>query len=258
MRQVYNNRLRLKRNLTQGSIISHCLAENYKCEIWGLIITPRCDLAHRGKVSNVHYIPIIDFDQWFKYDGKKYLYEKAYAKSVENLEKMCLEFGFPLNNMSEENMMRMAESMNCKSRRDSFVCKLKKYYELQKISPFDYEPTKDGKCSLIDNLIKNQISGFHLIEDWSDTRKFKIILLRDLKRLEYDVAIEMVNGVEESAISAINKNDLECSLSKDLIYEIKAEIASPYIEHIMERFSHNFCRVGVSDFENNTKELLLK
>lgn len=38
--------------LTQGSIITNCVAEGFfNTKIWGVIITPRCDLARGGKVN---------------------------------------------------------------------------------------------------------------------------------------------------------------------------------------------------------------
>ena len=38
--------------LTQGSVITNCVAEGYSgSKVWGVIITPKCDLAHEGKVS---------------------------------------------------------------------------------------------------------------------------------------------------------------------------------------------------------------
>lgn len=48
--------------LSQGSIINGCVAEAFSNEeVFGLIITPRCDLSHNGKVSTVHYVPVIPF-----------------------------------------------------------------------------------------------------------------------------------------------------------------------------------------------------
>ena len=55
-------------NIDQGSIINNCIAEDYPhSAVWGCIITPRCDLAHHGKVSTVHYLPI---NQYRRLDKK--------------------------------------------------------------------------------------------------------------------------------------------------------------------------------------------
>lgn len=42
-------------------------------------------------------------------------------------------------------------------------------------------------------------------------------------------------------------------------YYIQAQVASPFIEHIMQRFSYNFCRVGVKDRDKSqVVEILTK
>lgn len=42
------------------------------------------------------------------------------------------------------------------------------------------------------------------------------------------------------------------------IYRVCAEVNSPFIEHIMQKFSHNFCRIGVDDRDfTSTYEILL-
>ena len=45
--------------MTQGSIINGCVADAFPGEeVFGLIITPRCDVSHEGKVDSVHYLPV--------------------------------------------------------------------------------------------------------------------------------------------------------------------------------------------------------
>ena len=40
--------------MTQGSIINGCVADAFPGEeVFGLIITPRCDISHDGKVDSV-------------------------------------------------------------------------------------------------------------------------------------------------------------------------------------------------------------
>lgn len=68
----------LKHALTQGSIISGCISADYPDkEVYGLIITPRCDLSHGIKVSTVHYLPIVKIDDWKDCDGKRIFIEDA-------------------------------------------------------------------------------------------------------------------------------------------------------------------------------------
>ena len=53
--------------MTQGSIINGCVADAFPGEeVFGLIITPRCDVSHEGKVDSVHYLPVVPFERWFE------------------------------------------------------------------------------------------------------------------------------------------------------------------------------------------------
>jgi hypothetical protein len=66
----------------------------------------------------------------------------------------------------------------------------------------------------------------------------------------------MASGIEESSIENKWRNDLSYSVSNDVVYVSVAEIVSPYIEQMLERFSYNFCRIGVDDMQENVDEIL--
>lgn len=98
----------------QGCIFSGAKANGYEdCTVYGLIITPRCDIA-QCKVMTVHYLPIVKLEDWKRIVlaqlsqidrlGKKkeeviglcnkfkipvHLVEKQYRLSDDNLEKIC-------------------------------------------------------------------------------------------------------------------------------------------------------------------------
>ena len=58
-RQIFNKKT-MYNQLTQGSIVNCCTAEEYEGrEVWGCIITPRCDLARNMKVPTIHYLSIV-------------------------------------------------------------------------------------------------------------------------------------------------------------------------------------------------------
>lgn len=83
-----------------------------------------------------------------------------------------------------------------------------------------------------------------------------VVLLRELKRIEYNIAISLPAGIEENTIADTWKNDLAYSVSKDSLYKTEAEISSPYVEQLMECFSYNFCRIGVEDMDENVVDKL--
>ena len=49
--------------LQQGCLFWGAIADGYDKPVWGLIITPRCDIA-QNKVITVHYLPVTKFTDW--------------------------------------------------------------------------------------------------------------------------------------------------------------------------------------------------
>lgn len=257
MRQVYVNDKRITKQINQGSIINNCIADNYNCEVYGVIVTPRCDLAHEGKVAHVHYLPIVSFADWYKKDGLEYLWTKQKLTYEKSIIQECNNNNFPTAHLKETQLRLLAESLSEASKRDKFCSSISQYFNLIKTHPTDYIPNKEQKQKLIENIRANNIAGYHLIEDWRTSDSYCVVLLRDLKRLQFNVATSLGHGIDEASITDTRKNDLSYSIGHDLIYSIDAEIASPYVEQLMERFSRNFCRVGVEDFDNKTVETIL-
>ena len=52
-------------------------------------------------------------------------------------------------------------------------------------------------------------------------------------------------GLEKGSIN--EDDELNLKIEETDLYHICAQVRSPFIEHIMQRFSYNFCRVGVED-----------
>ena len=53
-------------------------------------------------------------------------------------------------------------------------------------------------------------------------------------------------GMEKGSVVS-GYDELNLNIPDTDLYHVCAEVRSPFIEHIMQRFSYNFCRVGVDD-----------
>lgn len=262
MRHFYKS-YRMVRTLTQGSIINYCLADNYskKIDVYGLIITPRCDLAHEGKVNMVHYLPIVDFDDWLCCDGEDYLLNKWIVKLKDKFEQLCKKQKIP-SDLGELGLYeKMAEQIFTDlSQRKHFLEILDALFSVNKSRHmlFDkYIHNNDTQKSLLNNLIKDELPAYYLIDDWDTARaKPKVILLRELKRISYETSQKISKGMNSSEIKRSYDELKHTSLHSEL-YQVCAEVNSPFIEHIMQKFSHNFCRIGVDDRDVTSSYLLL-
>ncbi len=244
--------------LQQGAIFSGAVADGItgSQDLFGLVITPRCDIANR-KVSTIHYLPLIPFKLW-KYEILAKLYQSVeYDKLTDILIKFCQD-----NSITEslfENKYRFKESEI-----ESSICHVKgykdainKYKERCQLENLEYCRSKVKDWSKaktkIKDLIENKQAHYYLIEDWRNPNDYLVIMLRDVKRLDFELAEKMEKGLSERILSDedFHKNDVFKSSEGTMVYKLQIVIGSPYLEHIMEAFSKNFCRIGIDRIDEN-------
>ena len=79
-----------------------------------------------------------------------------------------------------------------------------------------------------------------------------------MKRVSLSSAQRISNGLDLSQIIE-GKDELKKTTVPNVLCQVCAQIASPFVEHIVQRFSHNFCRIGVDDRDlEMEKESLFK
>lgn len=259
--------------MTQGSIINGCVADAFPGEeVFGLIITPRCDVSHEGKVDSVHYLPVVPFERWFEVIARpiiKEIWKKTICNQLNNQFKRAkigdnvMDAGF-----TYDDLLKIC---NEKVRNDSLKEKIKgllNSYFAKEEDDFNYyllkgEVKDEKKHELIKYLSKlegNNIAPFYLLEAWSDygQEKHLVILLREVHRIEYSIAMNIKSGVSESMMAGLDLkyNDLFLKNDPKNFFWIQAEVSSPFIEHIMQAFVYNFSRIGVDDRPGKTIDYL--
>ncbi len=247
--------------LTQGSIISGCKAEGYEdCEVYGLIITPRCDLAHEGKVKTVHYLPIVDIKDWIYREYYIVEREKNRENERQELSKMFEKAGLgsdlvSYSSLSKEDFVKIIEDNFTKDKRNLAHGHLSFIFDVDD-KEYKAKLQAEGKLPSsvkndIGRLVHDQIHNVYLIESWDPNKDAKIILLREIYHLTYALATKMSSGIEEKTLKSedFSNNDLKESETRSSIYYVEAVVKSPFIEHIMQAFSYNFFRIGVEDRE---------
>lgn len=261
-RQVFNKKS-MYNQLTQGSIINCCTAEEYEDrEVWGCIITPRCDLARDMKVPTIHYLPIVKFEDWLEVFLKPQVLLEWEKNKKEEIEKFLENNKLPkdlYNRQMSDELFKQSVFATVK-RPD----KQKQFEDLyldvnskNGQSFRKYIARKNGQGIIknaINNLIKNSLRQFYLIESWSSGTgsSCMIIILRDVRKILKSHALAISKGIEEEELFKINdrlNDDLSYTDKHTNLYWIESEIKSPFIEHILEAFSYNFVRIGVDDLD---------
>ena len=148
--------------------------------------------------------------------------------------------------MKQEHYEKMAnEKIENTSERNEFLQCLRNYYACNSENEDFKKSIESSKYDLIKNLMEDKIPSYYLIEDWdSHKKKAKVILLKELKRISYESAKMLGCGMEKGSVVS-GYDELNLNIPDTDLYHVCAEVRSPFIEHIMQRFSYNFCRVGV-------------
>ncbi len=266
MRKIYLDK-NIRTTLTQGSIISHCISFNYyDCEVFGCVITPRCDLENGLKVPTVHYLPIVTFKDWYLEFGIQRLLQIYKSESKGRLNDRINSY-LKIQNISEYKLppeeIKELILKRAKGKKQEELMQLLKQYTIDMALEKEiYKPTDKDKKKLVKDLLEHRLAGYYPIEDWGSAdnyKSYRVIILREIQSFKREIALKFKSGFleEEFDQSFLSENAFAVSSNRSNIYEIVSEIASPYIEHIMQAFSHNFCRIGVEDMQDDITNNLI-
>lgn len=258
MRKIYSDHGDGWVRLQQGAVFSGAIADGVEGnqELYGLVITPRCDIANK-KVSTIHYLPVLPFNVW-KYEILSQIYQNVESeKLLKNLITFCEENGVTTSIFDKRYGFAESDVENAIKHISGYKDKLNLYRELCKIQDIGYCKGKvkywaKGK-DRIKELIENKQAHYYLIEDWRQEGKYMVIMLRDVKRLDFGFAERMEKGVNEKILNEemFHKNDIVKSKDNTMVYKFQNVVASPFLEHIMEAFSKNFCRIGIDRIDDS-------
>ncbi|KAB0671151.1 hypothetical protein F6V30_00730 [Oryzomonas sagensis] len=254
--------------LHQGLIFTGAVAEEYShCQVYGLIITARCDIAH-SKVNLYNYLPIINMSDWIYVDFNSIILPKI-INQIRN------EMNNILTNMNLSNSIldtiparvvydKIIIDINNKKQRERYL------YLLSQLDIIDALSVKFNKNkflelinsnskirdAIINDLVKHKLNGYYYIpgigSESIDTGY--VVLLREINWLPNELATKMANGLSKAEYDyLVSKNKLydnKMSFSNtDYVMPI-SQMKSPYIEHIMQCFGTTFCRIGVKDTDS--------
>lgn len=230
-------------------------------------------MSHDGKVLTVHYVPLVPFELWFDVIAKPIIKEQWKKDLANRLDSKfnnakvgsnIMEADFTYDDLCkivEQKVLKQKDKVEINELLDA-------YFDIKESAFNDYlldEKSHKRGHKMFDyfsRLQENSIHPYYLLEGWQEygENKHLVVMLRDVRRIEYNIANRIGKGVEESILGLedTTHNDLFLTPKKNNFYFIQALIASPFIEHIMEAFVYNFSRIGVEDRAGNTFDLLNK
>jgi hypothetical protein len=258
--------------LQQGYIFNNATSEDYiGSEVYGIIITPRCDIDNE-KVSTFHYLPVIRFEDWLLKDYwsilKKLLLKMLYQSVNVILDNNKISKNvvgvFPV----EEIKDKIKSKIKGKKHQDRF-CELIDWLKLisdtKNTVSNDFLKKVHGYSTfqkignnIIKDLTQDNQKDFYLIEDWEKNDGYYVILLREIQKINWELGMKIANGVNSNDLNDdfYRKNDIK-NVTDGFTYPL-IELDSPFIEHLIQKFFTNFGRVGINNHELNLHNTLIQ
>lgn len=239
--------------LQQGCIFNGAIADGFGgSRAFGLIITPRCDIA-QCKVPTVHYLPIVRFEDWKRHFLTPLSQEERLEKSQTDLNPLLEKHKIPKHiikkeyKLSDDDLEKCFQNQNV---RNAIIEKIKHHWSLQ---DSEYCCSTISEWSKYQNriteLVDGKIERFLLLEDWNGGRDYFVICLTEIYHLSFNDAKKLRNGILVRDID-FESNDFYHSDDPFEKYSIQAQLSSPYIEYVTQRLSNAFFRIGIEDWEN--------
>lgn len=256
--------------LTQGTIFTCAASEEYlDTAPRGLVITARCDVAH-GKAPVISYVPLVGYRAWLFRDGLRLLASRILAASKGTMKSALRDSGLAdsmLDTLSPQTVREHLGQMTEKAERNA----AKRYTdaETQKMMAeaaldaasgakpaadlFDTQPKEYQR--LLHELLSNGLSDYHFIEQSEPDEDCEgyVALLREIRYLPVALANELRNGIDFHRFGQLCCDQPryadKLTIANDEQYAMPVGmVKSPFIELFMQRFTHLYARIGVTDF----------
>ena len=255
-------------SLTQGTIITGVRSDKYsniRCN--GVVISARCDLAN-CKISKIYYLIAVPSDDWLLSDeGFNIVLSQRQNDLEDKLQTKLGGSGLDwstLKSFSVEEFSTVIHDQEVGLKKDTdkvlevfrtFKNYTSKYLELGDMKAILQNESKSVASSLL-KIANGQMMHYIYVPENAYIKDGSIDrgLIIDLQELEYISirdAERLVNceiDIQSKDLSEVDKQRYNnCFFLMDWPGYAMAEydIASPWTEYIMQRFSNAFIRIGV-------------
>lgn len=254
--------------ITQGTVFSCARAENYDgLPVFGITITARCDVAHQ-KADIFNYVPLVRFEDWLLRDGRRILAARSAAAALGRLKGALSDAGMSSSIIDMLDHDTIYDSLNLIGSKQSQAT-AKRFREAQleysqalEAGAWDFDKSKEfiNKNQKLYNrlgeeLLSNGLAEYHYIERTEPGEQCHgyVALLREIRFIPSSLAKALLSGLDKTGVEHVCLNDKHAQDrfvfidSWDYAMPIGL-LVSPYIELFMQRLTHLFSRIGVTDF----------
>ena len=240
---------------TQGSIFEGLKVSSNHPSTSAIVITARCDIAN-GKARNILCLPIYKASEWLKNQGEELIFRRLEEKLRNKLEIELKKFQVAadvLDIYPVKNILKIVQN-NKKQKCSLEINKLLNMYA-QKKCDYSLKFVSDEKKSLCTTLVKNTENSIYFIEqiDLNEVLEPYIIDLTDPISIPYPIALKLKAGISKKNTDRLS--DLYLDINEREISYISV-LNSPYIEHLLQKFSSFYSRIGTENIEKEATDIL--
>lgn len=255
MRNIYTDSIT---QVQQGCIFNGAKADGFEnCTVYGLIITPRCDIA-QCKVTTVHYLPIVKLEDWKKKILTPISQSERLRVTKDKVGSLLNKYSIPIHLMDRKYMLSdedLEKSINEKDVLSKIKQPLKEYWDLQDMENcYDSLDKWNNYLNKLNDLANGRNERYLLLEKWNNDSQYHVICLTEIYHISFDTAMKLKDGILVRDVD-FDRNELHRSDYGRYEYKILAQLSSPYIEYVTQRLSNAFFRIGIDDW-NNKKQII--
>ena len=261
------NILEMPLKLTQGTIFSNAKSCYFSQDVYGLIISGRCDIEN-AHYHTFLYLPIIELKKWFD----TFLLPKMSKKNADDARReIQLKFSEKELSMDVLNYTDRNELVNKhfnKNERNQIAKCFEKIDFFDKISSGAMctpslknelsQKEIDGYINEVKKLMDNNFNGFFYLEnvDYYEQKNGNqhhfVIILNEVQTLPLEAANCLCDGIDLSQ----HQNFIQY-FGNDSYTLALSTIKSPYIECIIQYYTSLF-RVGIDRASVNNHDFLFE
>ncbi|MCI0557574.1 MAG: hypothetical protein MN733_03690 [Nitrososphaera sp.] len=259
---------------TQGDIWSNLpvpISDQPFCT--GIVITPRCDLAH-DKSPFINYLPLVTMDDLLECHGGFVLLEQELQRRKQSLRNAAehlnvselLEIGFPPEEIFDRliedpeqqhrsNPKHFNQQVDSLREHAATIDKIQVFFDKPRLRASDIAMFVSRKALAKYKLdvVRNTVADLHFLPPCPPLLLSpSVILIRYIVTCSVDLLLTANGCVSQSEWDRVRarKSTIDFGLSRTQPERL-LRLKSPYLEALMCRFGALFSRVGTRDFQQD-------
>jgi hypothetical protein len=236
--------------VTQGAVFN-CLRLDGDDSTYGLVISAKCDIAHR-KSKTVLCLPLFRLEKWMADIGRLEILMQCGKAATNLVAEILSKYGVAkeaLKIYGYDSTLSVLESKKInKADLDKLVL-LRPYIEKNEIVP-QLKAFKEANNKLLETLWRNTRADAHFLERIfpDEPAAGYVVDFTQPITIYRDVIDELSLGLEKYKYDReIGSRYSSLKFGESEYGEFVSVIVSPYIEHILQRFTHFYSRIGTQD-----------